>query len=294
MLRKILLGYFFIFWIILCINPVFSAWVINIEWTEKIEKVSLNKQSWTFVNSVNTSWFSLLWSIKTILIWVFVFYMVYAWIKMIMSLWTDDAKITSAKRQIWYWLIWIIFVSIPWTLYDAFFKTSQEWASSVTNWKWNWITSIVWRWFYSFIKYIIELLEIVIFFVALFMFIYTWIKLILWWKDQKVVSDAKLKILYSIVALILVWFIEIWKDFAFIWSMTMWIWIFKALANLLLYVTPLIWLFYLVMAWYYYITSWWDKEKTKKAKDIVIYIMVWALVFLCTYTVLLELDTFIS
>jgi hypothetical protein len=143
-------------------------------------------------------------------------------------------------------------------------------------------------------QFIVWLLEILIFFIALFMFIFTWLKLILWWKDQKTVSEAKLKILYSIVALILVWFIEVWKGFAFSWNISDWLGIFSTIANLLLYVAPLIALFYLTLAWYYYITSGWDKEKVKKAKDIIIYILLWTLIFLASYTILLELNTFIA
>ena len=270
----------------------FASWVVPIKWDSEIKNVSINKKSWGLVNSINSVWFSLLWSIKTILIWVFVFYMVYAWAKMIMSMWTDEEKIKSAKRQIWYGLIWILFVNIPWTLYDALFKTTQGWSSNTTNWSWDWINSVVWNWFVSLLKFIVSLLEIAIFFIAVFMFVYTWIKLILWWKDQKVVSDAKLKVLYSVVALILVWFIEVWKGFAFGWDISVWLGIFSTIANLLLYIAPLIALFFLILAWYYYITSGWDKEKVKKAKDIIIYILLWTLIFLASYTILLELNTF--
>lgn len=268
------------------------AWVVNIQWDSEIIKVSLDKKTWSLINNINETWFSLLWSLKTILIWVFVFYMVYAWIKMIMSMWTDEEKIKSAKRQIWYGLIWIIFINIPGTIYNAFFKPSQSASSNTTSWSWDWISSIVWDSFELFLKYIVWILEILIFFIALFMFVYTWLKLILWWKDQKVVSEAKLKILYSIVALVLVWFIEVWKGFAFGWDISVWLGIFSTIANLMLYITPLIALFFLTLAWYYYITSGWDKEKVKKAKDIIVYILLWTLIFLASYTILLELNTF--
>lgn len=270
------------------------AWVVDISWDSEIKKVSLEKKSWTLVDNINETWFSLLSSIKTILIWVFLFYIVYAWAKMIMSMWTDDAKISSAKRQIWYGVIWIIFINIPWTIYNAFFKETQWWNSTTTNWSWSWISSIVWDWFESLFKFIVWLLEILIFFIALFIFIYTWLKLIIWWKDSKTVNEAKLKILYSIVALVLVWFIEVWKEFAFGADFTVWYGIFRTIANLLLYIAPLIWLFFLTLAWYYYITSGWDKEKVKKSKDIIIYILLWTLIFLASYTILIELNTFIN
>lgn len=296
MLKKIISFFYLSF--ILLFSSYFAwidnsfAWVVNIEWTSEIEDVSIESADWGFVENINDTWFSLLWSLKTILMWVFVFYMVYAWAQMIMSMWTNEEKIKSSKRQIWYALIWIIFINIPWTIYEAFFKGSSGWNSGSVNWTSDWIWTLVWSSFMTFIKYLVWLLEVLIFFIALFIFVYTWLKLIIWWKDSKVVNEAKLKILYSIVALILVWFIEVWKDFAFSWTISTWVSIFSAIANLLLYITPLIALFFLTLAWYYYITSNWDKEKVKKAKDIIIYILLWTLIFLASYTIILELNTF--
>lgn len=294
MFKKIILKFFIILSLLISIYPSLSyAWVIKINGWD-IETVSINPKSWGLINGINTAWFSILWSIKMILLWVFIFYMVYAWAKMIMSMWTDEEKIKSAKRQIWYSLIWIIFINIPWTIYDAFFNNSEKGLTSTNNWSSDWIWTIVWSWFGGFLNYIVWLLEILIFFIALFMFIFTWIKLILWWKDSKTVSEAKNKLLYSIIALILVWFIEVWRWFAFSWDINVWVGIFGTIANLLLFVAPLIGLFFLTLAWYYYITSGGDKEKTKKAKDIIIYIFLWTLIFLASYTILLEINTFIA
>ncbi len=290
MFKKIILQFF----IIISLIPSISfAWVIDIDGWDIVD-VSIDPTWEELVDGINNSGFSILSSLKTILLWLFVFYMVYAWVKMIMSMWTDDEKINSAKRQIWYALIGIIFINIPWTIYEAFFNDSPWSVTGLTNWSSDWIGTIVWDWFWDFLNYIVWLLEILIFFVALFMFIYTWLKLILWWKDAKIVSEAKTKILYSIIGLILVWFIEVWRWFAFSWDINAWVGIFATIANLLLFIAPLIGLFFLTLAWYYYITSGGDKEKVKKAKDIIIYIFLWTLIFLASYTILLEINTFIA
>jgi hypothetical protein len=293
MFKKIILKSFIILSILISIYPSLSyAWVIKIDGGD-IKTVSIDPIGWGLTDWINTTWFSILSSIKTILLWIFIFYMVYAWAKMIMSMWTDEEKIKSAKRQIWYSIIWVIFISMPWTIYEAFFNNSKKNTSNTSNWSEDWIWTIVWSWFGIFLNYIVWLLEILIFFTALFIFIFTWIKLILWWKDSKVVWEAKMKILYSIIALILVWFIEVWRWFAFSWNIQVWAGIFSTIANLLLFIAPLIGLFFLTLAWYYYITSGGDKEKVKKAKDIIIYILLWTLIFLASYTILLEINTFI-
>jgi len=265
---------------------------VTIKWVWEIKDVSINpSNNSNFVSSISSTWFSILASIKMILMWVFIFYMVYSWAEMIMSMWTDDDKIKKAKRQIRYSLIWVIFINIPWTLYDAFFNDSPWTTWVLWIWKDNW-THIIWgSWFYSLLNYLTWLLEIVIFFSALFIFIYTWITLILWWKDSKTVSEAKLKLLYAIIVLILVWFIEIWRGFAFTWDFQIWYSIFWSLANLIMYIAPLIWLFYISLAWYYYIS--WNEEKIKKAKNIIIYVLLWTLILLASYSILLELETLV-
>ncbi|NDK07705.1 hypothetical protein EOM39_00490 [Candidatus Gracilibacteria bacterium] len=270
------------------------AGVVDISGDSEIKKVSLEKKSGTLVDNINETGFSLLSSIKTILIGVFLFYIVYAGAKMIMSMGTDDAKISSAKRQIWYGVIGIIFINIPGTIYNAFFKETQGGNSTTTNWSGSGISSIVGDGFESLFKFIVGLLEILIFFIALFIFIYTGLKLIIGGKDSKTVNEAKLKILYSIVALVLVGFIEVWKEFAFGADFAVGYGIFRTIANLLLYIAPLIGLFFLTLAGYYYITSGGDKEKVKKSKDIIIYILLGTLIFLASYTILIELNTFIN
>lgn len=303
MFKRFLLKFLLFLPLVFLLLPSHSfAWAITIWWTSEIQKVSLNNGSSSdIVSTIENTWFSLLRTIKIILIWLFVIYMVYAWAKMIMSMWTDEDKIKSAKKQIWYALIWIIFVNIPWTIYEAFYKPSN-WSIWWSIWSsWNSKTQsfadtifINWSAFDYLINSVVWMLEVVIFWWAIFILVYSWIKLILWWKDTKIVQESKMKLLYSIMALILVWFIEAWKNFAFGWQIASWISLFKTLANLILFLAAPIAIFYLSLAWYYYITSWWNDEKIKKAKNIITYVLLWGLIFLASYTFLLELWTFNS
>jgi hypothetical protein len=291
-----LLSIIFISWM-----NISFAWVVDINTAiSPIKQSSIkNTWNWDLVSTIENTWFSLLSSMKIILIWIFVVYMVYAWIKMIISMWTDEERIKSAKKQIRYWLIWIIFVNIPWTIYEAFYKTSNwtiwnptwnSWSSNTPNWSDS--TIINWIAFDYLLNNIIWFLEVVIFFSALFMLIYSWIMLILWGKDPKVVWETKMKLLYSIIVLIFIWFIEAWKNFAFSWKVADWINIFKTLADLILFLSWPIAIFFLTLAWFYFITSAWNEEKIKKWKSIVIYVLLWILILLASYTLLLELGTF--
>ncbi|MDD3302805.1 MAG: hypothetical protein PHN31_04550 [Candidatus Gracilibacteria bacterium] len=280
-----------LFLILPIINQSFAD-SITIKGVGDIKDVSITpSNNSNFVSSLSSTGFSILASIKTILMGVFIFYMVYSGAEMIMSMGTDDDKIKKAKRQIRYSLIGVIFINIPGTLYDAFFNDSPGTTGVLGIWKDNGTHIIGGSGFYSLLNYLTGLLEIVIFFSALFIFIYTGITLILGGKDSKTVSEAKLKLLYAIIVLILVGFIEIWRGFAFTGDFQIGYSIFGSLANLIMYIAPLIGLFYISLAGYYYISG--NEEKIKKAKNIIIYVLLGTLILLASYSILLELETLV-
>lgn len=279
---------FIIIWILF--SSCTPGWVVNIRWTEHISGVSIEPNSWATIDVVKETWFSLLWSLKMILFAIFIFYLVYAWVRLILSLWTDEEKISAAKRQIWYALIWIIFVNFPWTIYDAFFKTSQWNIRNTTNWTGEWTGIILWNWFYNFLWFIVWWLEIIIFFSALIILIFTWLKFIIKWKDPNSLEDDKKRLFYWFIVLLFVWFIALWRRFAFTWDLKIWYSILWTIINMMLYVAPVIAFFFILLAWYYMITSSWDKEKWTKAKNIILYVLLWTIIFLATFTILIEID----
>lgn len=111
------------------------------------------------------------------------------------------------------------------------------------------------------------------------------------WKDPKSLDSDKKKIFYSVIVLLFVWFIEVWKKFAFTWDLKIWFWILWSIINLMLYIAPLVAFFYILLAWYYLITSAWNEEKLKKARDIILYVFLWTLIFLATFSILIEINS---
>nr|MDD3720160.1 hypothetical protein [Candidatus Gracilibacteria bacterium] len=303
MFKRFLLKFLLFLPLVFLLLPSHSfAGAITIGGTSEIQKVSLNNGSSSdIVSTIENTGFSLLRTIKIILIGLFVIYMVYAGAKMIMSMGTDEDKIKSAKKQIWYALIGIIFVNIPGTIYEAFYKPSNGSIGGSIGSSWNSKTQsfadtifINGSAFDYLINSVVWMLEVVIFWGAIFILVYSGIKLILGGKDTKIVQESKMKLLYSIMALILVGFIEAWKNFAFGGQIASGISLFKTLANLILFLAAPIAIFYLSLAGYYYITSGGNDEKIKKAKNIITYVLLGGLIFLASYTFLLELGTFNS
>jgi hypothetical protein len=111
------------------------------------------------------------------------------------------------------------------------------------------------------------------------------------WEDKNI-SEAKNKILWSLAWLIFIWIMEVWRNIIFIWDFK---WagqdMFSKLANLALFFAWPIAIFFISLAWYYYITAGGEEEKVKKAKNIIINTALSTLILLWMYTFLLDLRT---
>jgi hypothetical protein len=119
--------------------------------------------------------------------------------------------------------------------------------------------------------------------------ILAWIRIMTsrWREDQ--ISEAKNKILWSLIWLIFIWFIDAWQRFAYTWNIGDWKDIFETVANLALFLAAPTVIFFLSLAWYYYITAAWDEEKTKKWKNIIINVVIATVILLISCVFLYDL-----
>jgi hypothetical protein len=292
--KIILISTIFILWILYIHNGF--AWY-DIPVTGKISSVSMHPNTSSDpVNSINNIWFSILWTIKLIVEWLLIIFIVYIWAQMIWSMWADEETLNKAKRQLRYSVLAILFINITWTLYDSFHKT-EHWniGTPMHNATFQTSTSdniffdlfTFWNTFWS---RVVWFLEVAIFAIAIVALMWEALKLIMnRWKEDHV-SKAKEKIAYSVLALIFVWIIKVWKSFAFSLDISKVTNIFSELANLALFFAGPIAFFFLTIAAYYYITAWGEEEKVKKAKSIVINTILATLILLASYTFLLDLS----
>jgi len=308
-MKKIFLKIFLIFTLIFSFNTSF-AWNININFTgawlatSKISEVSIDAQTSkteTQIENISTSIFQ---TLKIIIWWLLVIYLVYAWIMMIISMWDDEEKLSSSKRSVRYAIIGLIFVNIPWTLYNALYWTKTWDRSKIDDatqyWAWisyNKTLFMNWKLFWDALWLIVSFLQIAIVSLAVFVIVLSWIKIMMArWKDE-VISEQKNKIWYSVLWLVFIWIMEVWRNIMFSWDFittttgaTTWQELFSKLANLALFFAAPVAIFFLSLAWYYYITAAWEEEKTKKAKSIVINTVLATLILLGMYTFLLDLN----
>jgi len=212
------------------------------------------------------------------------------------SMGNNEEQLSSAKRQLWYGLVGLVFINIPGTLYESFYNdgsSSVGWNignDSFTSASGN--SNL----FFDFFVFgntlndqIIWFMEIMIFIAAVFMFVLAGIKVMTSRWREEALTEAKNKILYTVLALIFVGLIEAWKQLAFSGNLDDGINIVESLSNLALFFAGPIAIFFLTLAGYYYITSNGDEERVKKAKSIVINTFFATLILLAAYTFLLDL-----
>lgn len=298
-MKKSILKIFLIFSLLFSFNSL-NAWNINFSEaspaTSKISSVSNTKKSWSIENQIQSITYNVFKTLKIAIWWLLVIYLVYAWVMMIMSMWWDEKQLSSAKKSTWYAIVWLLFINIPWLLYSSF--SNKRTVDDVTSTMWDSVTiyqrnifmnsDVFWSTLWS----IITFLEIAIVALAVFIFVYNWIKIMISAWEDKNVSEAKNKILWSLAWLVFIGIMEVWRNVMFKWDFK-WQWqdLFATLANLALFFAWPIAIFFLSLAWYYYITAAWEDEKIKKAKSIIFNTVIATLILLWMYTFLLDLKT---
>lgn len=286
--------------IFLSLDTSFAA-AVNIPGSDEIQDVSLNiGSSWNAIADISNTGFNILRVVKRILMGLMVIFMVYAGAMMIMSMGSDEEQLSSAKRQIWYAAVALIFINIPGTLYEAFYKngdTSVWWGVSVDSF-WNASTESSGNLFFDFFVFghtlnnqIVMFLEVTVFLAAVFMITLAGINLMTSRGKEEKMKEAKNKILYTILALIFVGIIEAWKSVAFDGEISDGVNLFESIANLALFFAAPVAIFFLTLAGYYFISSNGDEERVKKAKSIIINTVLATLILLAGYTFLIDLAT---
>ncbi len=99
---------------------------VNIPGGNEIQNLSVNiGSSGNVVADISNVGFRILTIIKRIIMGLLVIFSVYIGAMMIMSMGSDEEQLSSAKRQIWYMLVALLFINIPGTIYEAFYKNGD-------------------------------------------------------------------------------------------------------------------------------------------------------------------------
>lgn len=294
------------FWkIILLILFIFSfwysftnAWFVEF-WSTltDVQKQSIKTStSWGFNSEIKSVWDSAFKIMKSIANGLLVLFIVYAWVMMAMSMWESDDDIKKWKKSLVYAFMWLALVNIPWVILSAL--TWKTISDDVTSAPWqvsnnSYIRSIFVNTsvFWDFIWWAIDFLQIIVVSIAVFMIIYEWFKLVMsFWKSDSLKEPIN-KINYSIMALIFIWVMNIWRSVMFTWDFTTtWASLVSSLANLALYFAVPTWVVFISWAWYLYITAGGKDDNIKKAKSIFVNTFIWVILLLWIYYFLNDLS----
>lgn len=289
-----------ILWLAFSCFWISNAWNIKFQAAkdaiEEFRDDSISAKSWDIKTQLKSTTLNIFKTLKIVVGWLLVFFIVYAWTMMVFSMWDDEEKISSSKRTIWYSLIWLLFINIPWTLYSAFSWKKTTDTVTWDTWNVTWIfqrnifinTEALW----PILGNLVTFLQMILAVFAVIIIIFSWIQMMLaQWKDD-VISQNKSRIIYSLSWLIFLWILEWWKNVVWKWELLEgWQEIFASLANLALFFAGPVAIFFLSLAWYYYITAWWNEDKVKKAKSIVINTALATLILIWMYTFFADLKT---
>lgn len=246
--------------------------------------------------TVEVVWKRFLSTVKNIFSWVMLILIVYAWAQMIISQWDDEQMLSKSKRMIWYSMIGIFFINMPWTIFEAikWDRTSVSWwigttwSNDIQNWVANlFINADVFS--ATINNTVVRFIKVVLVWLSVMIIILSWMKIIWSRWNQNALKEWKQKIAWALIALVFVWFIEAWQRFAYTWKISDWVDIFKTIANLALFLAVPVAVFFLSLAWYYYIISAWDQEKVKKAKNIIVNTLIWTVILLVSLAFLYDL-----
>lgn len=285
---------------IFCMSIAQSYAGVQIPWSQPIQEVSQTISTTGDINTdVKNLWFSILAIVKRVAMAMLVVMIVWTGGSMIISMGSDEEQLSGAKRNLWYSIIALLFINIPGTLYQAFFKDSTTSIGGAV-WKaefeeaekcWNNVLFNAEIFCDTFNQQIVWFLEIFIFVCAFAMITIAGIQIMTSQGREERIKEAKNKILYSVLGLIFVWIIEAWKHLAFGWKITDGVNLASTLSQLALFFAVPVALIFLTLAGYYYITSNGDEERIKRAKSILINTVLATLILLWGYTVLLDLWT---
>ena len=292
-LKKILTYLFLILWLVFTSYNAFADWIVDFDdpsWNTKESSIEENGNG--PVENIEEAWIKIMSVAKVIINGVLLVYLVYVWATLIMSMWENEEDLSSSKRQMRYALTWLVFINIPWSIYDALNTNWHDYWWGISNQSFtddstSWI--LVNSNFGGLLNNIIRFIEVIIFIIAVFAFLRAWIWIMTSrWREEKM-KESITKLIYWSLWLIFVWIIEIWKYTAFSWDIDTWYDIFGTLFQVAMFFVWVTVTSFLVLASYYYLTSNGDEERVKKAKSIVINTFIAIVILLASYSFLTDL-----
>ncbi len=295
MYNRIFLLILFILWSIFCATFAYAGILGPLEGNIKNVSIEVGTPNNSDIFTVSRDLgLRFLTAVRLVISGFALIYLVLIGVYMIVFSETED-RIKTQRKQITYALMGFLFLNLPGLIYTIFFgtlwsspnmNTTAVWTDLIGD-LWNINNLNGWGWF---VPMITGFFQIFIFWVAIVMFTWWFFRLILSGWDEEVQKNAKNRIIYGILWLMFLGFVNVWGGVVakgdFFWEFAT---VGNKLLGLALYFAAPVVIFFLVIGAYYYITSAGDEERTKKAKSIFLNTLIAALILLWAYSFLIDL-----
>lgn len=308
----VLLALLFMIW---CIHPLhnfvnaeppkfdqdFASHLKEDDWVLNPDDFGVDEENKTFRENIislfypSNSWeASAIYKVlRGITLWVMIIFIVIAGASLLLNKKPEESK--KHLFSLMYIMLWWVFIYAAnwlfWSVLNFNRGDFTSWESS-QPWGLGWFTRVL-VWNGSVLFVILSAIKAFAFFLAIIMIVVTWFKVMAAWEWEKWRKLVKW-LINVVVALLIIK----WVDFIYYLASDSSTFVHNAADFIINVARVFAWIYWVIVfimvlvAWYLYITDWWDWSSFKKASNVLINILLSALVLfgflLITYQIFAE------
>ena len=207
----------------------------------------------------------------------------------------NEETVKTQRKQITYALIGFLFLNIPGFVYTIFAPSNVGAIGTVDNWSNTTGSSVFWNTagFEGIVGNLIAFLRVFAFGVAVTMFTWGLFNMLVSGGDDEKKKQAKNRIVYGIIGLVFLGFVQLWGTLVAVGDFTSYIpSVGGTIFALVMYIAAPIAIFMLIYAAYLMITSAGDEERVKKGKSILINTGIGLIILLAGLSFMTDIITF--
>lgn len=260
---------------------IFDKWNVSSDNTliENIQALFYPWGDWT-------DWWNRIYKvIRDLTLWIMIIYIVRAWASLLFNLNKKSEDLMKTLWSIVYMIIWWAFVYGASRLFWSVLKFNWDPGRTWLSWAADAITGSN-----GVLFQVLAAIKWFAFFLAIIMIIITWVRVIMAGEQDKWKKLVKW-LINVVVALVVIK----WIDFVYYMAMDAETFIAEA-SDFIINVAKLFWYLYgiiivimVFVAWYLYLTDWWNGNWFKKACNILVNIVLSALVLFSFLLILYQI-----
>jgi hypothetical protein len=256
--------------------------------------ISVAQGSWDSITNAKDFGFRLLGVLRIVISGFALIYLVMIGVYMIIGS-DSEETVKTQRKQITYALIGFLFLNIPGFVYTIFAPSNVASIGTVDSWSNTTGSSVFWNTagFEGIIGNMIAFLRVFAFGVAVTMFTWGLFNLLVSGGDDEKKKQAKNRIIYGIIGLVFLGFVQLWGDLVAVGDFTRYIpSVGGTIFALVMYIAAPIAIFMLIWGAYLFITSAGDEERIKKWKSILINTGIALIILLAGLSFMTDIVTF--